>query len=337
MTSRRAVLATLGALLAAPRAAGAQPIGTGQHGPVRRIGLLAAGAPSDGSSPLGRALLRGLAEHGYVEGRNLVIEGRYAEGRPERLVGLAAELVRLHVELILVAGPQPLDAARAAAKTIPIVMIASSSDPVSQGIVASLGRPGGNITGLTYAASSELAAKQLEVLKEAVPTAMTIGVLSDVDDTAYRRGWAEPLRTAAARLHLGVLPPTNVRTPAEYPPAFRALTERKADALLVILGSISHRHRGRVAELAMMHRLPSIASLREFASAGGLLSYGPDLPAIYHRAAAYVDRILRGARAADLPVEQPTRFELVINFRTARALGLTIPPPVLARADEIIE
>jgi putative ABC transport system substrate-binding protein len=335
--SRRAVLAVLGALAAAPRAAGTQPAGAGLYGSVRRIGLLAPGSPAAAPGPLAQALRRGLAEHGYVEGQNLVIEARYAEGRLDRLGGLAAELVRLSVELILVAGPQPLDAARSATRTIPIVMIASSSDPVAQGVIASLGRPGGNITGLTYAASPELAAKQLEVLKEAVPRAATVGVLSDVDEATYRRGWAESLRAAAARLRLRVLPPTSLREPAEYARAFRGLMEHKPDVALVVLGSVAHRHRARVAELAIAHRLPCIASFREFASDGGLVSYGPDLAAIYHRAAAYVDRILRGARAADLPVEQPARFELVVNARTAKALGLVIPATVLARADHVIE
>jgi len=234
-----------------------------------------------------------------------------------------------------VIGPAPLEPARKATTTIPIVMVASSSDPVAEGIAQSLGRPGGNVTGLTYAEPDRFK-KQLEVLKSVAVRTRRVAVLWDFDVEIYRRQWELPLAAAARVLDLEVLAPVRVREAGELPGAFAQMKQRGADATLVASGGLLLPARAQVANLALEHRLPAIAAFREFAHAGLLMSYGPDLPDINRRAGGFVDRILRGARAGDLPIELPIKFDLAINLATARALGLAVPPSVLVRANEII-
>jgi putative ABC transport system substrate-binding protein len=279
------------------------------------------------------AFRQGLRELGYVEGQNITIELRSAEGRVERLPALAAELVRLNVDVIMTATTPSIRAAQQATKTIPIVM-GNSQDPVSEGFVASLARPRGNITGQSLQ-SPDLAAKRLQLLKEVVPTVSRIAVLWNSGDPALALSFKE---TAAAAQTLHVqLQSLRVRGHEEFKTAFRAAVQDGAEALVVLEDALTYPHRTEIAELAKSNRLPAMYGLREFAEAGGLMAYGPNLVAIYRQAATYVDKILKGARPADLPVEQPTRFELVINLKTAKALGLTIPPSLIAVADQVIE
>jgi putative ABC transport system substrate-binding protein len=304
---------------------------------VHRVGFLSAGARPSTSLPSLEAFENGLRELGYVERQNLVIEWRFAGGAFARLPDLAADLVRSGVDVIVVAGPGPIQAARGASTTVPIVMLAGSSDPVAEGLVASLARPGGNITGLTYAVSPDRFGKQLELLNEAAGRLSRVVVLWDLDMDLYRRQWATPLGDAARRLGLQLQGPVQVRGPDQLDAAFAEMIAQKAEAVLVVMGGPAYQHRGRVAELAIRNRLPTVAAFREFPQAGGFMSYGPDLPEVYRRGAAYVDKILRGAKSGDLPVEQPTKYELVVNLNTARALGLTVPPSILARADHLIQ
>ncbi|MGH7310397.1 MAG: ABC transporter substrate-binding protein [Candidatus Rokuibacteriota bacterium] len=319
-------------ILTAPLACEAQPAVK-----VHRVGFLATGAKPSTPLPSLEAFENGLRELGYVERQNLVIEWRFAGGAFARLPDLAADLVRSSVDVIVVAGPGPIQAAKAATTTIPIVMLAGSSDPVAEGLVASLARPGGNITGLTYAVSPERFGKQLELLKEAVGRLSRVVVLWDLDMDFFRRQWATPLGEAAQRLGLQLQGPVQVREPGQLDTAFATMIAQKAEAIFVVMGGPAYQHRARVAELAIRNRLPTVAAFKEFPQAGGFMSYGPDLPDIYRRGATYVDRILRGAKPADLPVEQPAKFELVVNLNTAKALGLTIPSSILARADYLIQ
>jgi putative ABC transport system substrate-binding protein len=329
MISRRAFLGTVaGAVLAAPLAAGAQ-----QTGKVYRIGWLAIAPPNPGNSSVWDAFIAGLREGGWVEGQNLIIEGRYSEGRSERFPDLAAELVRLNVDVIVpAAGPTTLNAARNATKTIPIVMVASSSDPVRDGFAASIARPGGHITGIA-SLPEELLGKRLELLKEAVPGLSRVGVLrgADIDPRTPRQ-----LEVAAGALGLE-LRRFEARDPKDLNAAVGAATKERVGALLVPGSPLFVQHRGRIADLLTRHRLPAISLWRSMAEAGLLMTYGPSLSDEFRRAAAYVDKILKGAKPADLPIEQPTKIELVINLKTAKALGLTIPPSILARADQVIE
>ncbi len=315
-------------LLAAPLVTDAQPAGK-----VSRIGWLSAGFPRPDRDPPVDAFRQGLRELGYVEGQNLVIEYRGAEGRDERLPDLAAELVRLHVDVLVAVGPIATRAAQHATRTLPIVMT-GTADPVGAGFVASLARPGGNITGVSLL-MAELPGKRLELLKETVPQSTRVAVLANPDNPVY-----EALRnnlTVAARalgLHLHVV---EVHSADELDPAFAAVTREGADALMVLSDpALMDNLRGRVADLAATHRLPAMYNWKMYVEAGGLMSYGPSLPGIYRYAATYVDKILKGAKPADLPVEQPTKFELVINLKTAQALGVTIPPTLLFLADEVI-
>ncbi|MGH7264907.1 MAG: ABC transporter substrate-binding protein, partial [Candidatus Rokuibacteriota bacterium] len=302
-------------LLTAPLLAAAQPAGR-----VYRIGFLGTGSRPSGPLPSLEAFVKGLRDLGYAERQNLVIEWRFAEGDFARLPELAADLVRGQVDVIAVAGPGPIRAAKAATTTIPIVMLAGSSDPVAEGLVASLARPGGNITGLTYAVSPERFGKQLELLKEAVGRVARVVVLWDLDMTLFRERWATPLGEAARRLGLDLQGPVQVREPGELDAAFTAMVGQRAEAIFIAMGGPLYQHRARVAELAIRNRLPTVAAFKEFPEAGGLMSYGPNLPDIYRQGARYVDKILRGARPADLPVEQPTKYDLVINLKTAMAL-----------------
>ena len=331
MIARRTILATPVALaaLAAARTAGAQPARK-----VYRIGILGiAAAPNlagpQPRSPTALAFLRGMRELGYVYGEHFVTEPRGSEGKPERFPSLAAELVGLRMDAIVATGTA-LPAVMQATSTIPIVM-AASSDPVGSGYVQSLGRPGGNITGLSFQ-STELTGKQMELLKELVPGAARVAVLWNV---AGILGWQAA--EVAARKRGWKLLSLEVRDAGEIEAVFKAATDARAGALLVYAAGILFSNPGRVAELAARSRLPAMYDLRAYVEAGGLISYGANVNDIWRRAAGYVDKILKGAKPADLPVEQPTKFELVINLKTAKALGLTIPPSLLLRADEVIQ
>ncbi len=298
---------------------------------IPRIGYLSATSPS--TSP-GRheAFLQGLRELEYVDGKNIVIEYRWAEGKLERLPALAAELVRHKVDIIVTAGPIPTRAAKEATTTIPIVM-AQDSDPVGNGFVASLARPGGNITGLSTLAP-ELSGKRLELLKEIVPKLSRVAVLG----TSTRPGNAQALREvelaagAFGLKHqfLDILGPKDIET------AFRAASKGRADAVLVLAGSIFNSHRTQILDLPIKNRLPAIYHEPEFVEEGGLMSYGVSFADLHRRTATYVDKILKGRTPADLPVEQPIKFEFVVNLKAAKQIGLTIPPNVLTRADRVI-
>ena len=327
---RRQFLIAAGALLATPLAADGQ-----QAAKVARIGHL---SPNLAAGPhLRDAFLQGLRDLGYVEGRNVVIEYRDAEGKLERLPALAAELVALKVDVILAdggtLGPR---VAMQATTTIPIVFT-SAADPVGSGLVTSLARPGGNVTGLS-ALGPELVGKRLELLKQAVPGIDRVAVLRG-GSTLGERVLKDMLEAAdvAARA-LGVQPQfIEARGPDEFARAFSAMTSARAGALTVLPSNMFVRERRRLADLAAKNRLPAVYTSREFVDAGGLMSYGAHQPDLFRRAATYVDKILKGAKPGDLPIEQPTKFELVINLKTAKDLGLTIPPSVLARADDLIQ
>ena len=317
-------------MLAAPLPADAQ-----QAGHIRRIGFLSLASPPESSVDSAArvaAFRQGLRDFGWIEDQNLVMEYRYAEGSSERLRDLAAELVRLKVDVI-VATAGGTRAAKEATSTIPIVM--SSGDPVGDGYVASLARPGGNITGVSNMAV-DLPGKQLELLKEMVPQSARVAVLMHAD-TPPRGPTLDNLTEAARALGLE-LHVVGLRRADELDTAFAAMTRAGADALIVLEEPrLLDALRGRIAALAATHRLPAIYRWRVSVEAGGLMSYGASLPDLYRRMATYVDKILKGAKPADLPVEQPMKFELVINLKTAKALGITIPPLLLFRADEVIK
>jgi len=325
---RRGFLVGLAALATA-RAAGAQPTRK-----VHRIGILGMGATEGMAGPQPRspsalALLRGMREQSYVYGEHFVTEVRGADGKPERFPGLAAELIGLQVDVIVAPGPA-LSALKQATSTIPIVM-AASSDPVGSGYVQSLSRPGGNITGLSLQ-SVETMGKRLELLKELAPGASPLAVLWDRGNFLF---W--PAAEAAARGRGWKLLSFEVPDAGQIEATFKAATDARAGALLVDAGPVLFPQRRQVAELAARNRLPAMYELRPFVEAGGLISYGADINDIWRRAAVYVDRILKGAKPGDLPVEQPTKFELVINMKSAKALGLAIPQTLLLRADEVIQ
>jgi len=329
MERRRFMAVIAGGFLAAPLAAEAQPAGK-----VPRIGFLGGRTPSD-TSPLLDAFRQGLHELGWVEGQNIVLDYRFAEGRFDRLPDLAAEVVRLKVDIIVAAGGTPTAAAaKNATGTIPIVMIAVR-DPVGTGLIASLARPRGNVTGLSDSAGLEIVGKQLELLKETVPKIRRVAILSNPANLyhplAIRELNAAP-RSLGMQLQL-----LEARGPNEFDGAFAAMAKERVGALLVLADAMFNLHRTRLADLAAGSRLPAAYGWREYVEAGGLMSYGPSLRDLFRRSATYVDKILKGAKPGDLPVEQPTKFELVINLKTAKALGLTIPPSVLRRADEVIE
>jgi putative ABC transport system substrate-binding protein len=322
------------ALLAAPLAADAQPAGK-----VYRIGLLYGFAGFDPSAdPTERALVDSLREHGYVIGQNLVIELRSAYGKWERLPDLAAELVRIPVDLILVPGLRQARAAKQATATIPIIFGAFGVDPVQQGLVQSLARPGGNVTGTT-AYSSHILGKRLELLKETLPELARVAILENPDQPP---DFLQRLRTQgqadAARLGLQ-LQFASARTPGDLPGAFATMMRERAQALIVPGDAMfaTAANVPVIAELALRHRLPGMCDERQFVTAGCMMTYAANFEAIWRRTAWYVDRIFKGSKPADLPIEEPTVFDLVINLKTAKALGLTIPPAVLARADELIQ
>src|SRR2546422_5878287 len=332
MISRRAFIGDLaGGLLAAPLAAvTAQP-----PEKVRRVGYLNPGSSSD---PLRQrrleAFRQGLRELGYVEGQNIAIESRWAEGKYDRYPALAADLVRLKVDVIVAQGGAATQAAQQATRTIPIVM-SLVLDPVGIGLVPSLARPGGNVTGTSFM-GPDLVGKQLQLLKEVVPKVSRVALLRNPANPASAPGLREAEATARA---LGVrLQALEARNPQEIDSAFAAMTRERAGALVIFPDPIFGNQRRQIAELAAKRRLPAIhGGLPEYAEAGGLMVYGPNELDLNRRAAIYVDKLLKGAKPADLPVEQPTKFELVINLRTAKAIGLTIPPSLLQRADQIID
>jgi len=303
-----------------------------QAGKVYRVGIL---------QPLPRAqdgnnfdaLLQGLRELGYFEGQNLVIEFRSSDGHDDRFPDLATELIRLNVDLIVTRGTPAALAAKNATKAIPIVM-AAIGDPVENGVVASLARPGANVTGLSSSVT-DLQAKRLELLKELVPGIARIALLTNIGNPNEQLNWKETERAAqflgvAARL-------LDVRKIEDIGRAFDSASEQRTDALVVAVDGFLTRNRQLITDLAVKHRLPAIYPSREFIDPGGLASYGPSYVDLYRRAAPYVDKILKGANPSDLPVMQPTKFEFVINLRAAKAIGLTVPPILITRADEVIE
>jgi putative ABC transport system substrate-binding protein len=299
---------------------------------VPRIGFLSATSPSAIAARV-EGFRRGLRELGYVEGKNIVIEWRYAEGRLERLTELAAELAGLKVEVIVSAGPPPTRAAKGATAIIPIVM-AFDTDPVGNQFVASLSRPGGNITGLS-ALFPELGGKSLEILSDVIPKLSRVAVIGTSSSPTYTPMMRElELASQALKLELTY---RDVLKSQDIDMAFRAVHKRRAQAVLTLGSPILDSERARLAQLAAEYQLPAIYPQIEYAEAGGLMYYGANMPELFRRAATYVDKILKGTKPADLPIEQPTKFELVINLKTAKQIGLTIPPNVLARADKVIK
>jgi putative ABC transport system substrate-binding protein len=329
MDRRRFLLTSLAGALAAPLAAGAQ-----QGTKAARVGYLA--GDLTGGPHLTEAFRQGLRDLGYVEGRNVVIEYRDAEGKLERLPALAAELVALKVDVIFAVGTLHALAAKQATKTIPIVF-AAATDPVTDGLVTSLARPGGTVTGLSILAP-ELVSKRLEQLKQAVPGVSRVAVLWHPSGQGERTA-KDTLTVAEATAHaLGVrLQFVEVLGPENFDRAFSDMTRARAGALTVLPGTMFIIEQRRLVDVAAKNRLPAVYGLRDFVDAGGLMFYGANTSDLFRRAATYVHKILKGAKPGDLPIEQPTKFELIINLKTAEALGLTIPPSLLARADQVIE
>jgi len=325
MNGRRTFVRAMSLALIAPVVARAQA-----QAKLFRVGILHGRSAGDANVA---AFIQGMSELGYREGENARFEFRWAEGRPERLPGLASELVARRVEVIFTAATTGALAAKGATSTIPIVFVAIG-DPVGAGVVANLSHPAGNITGLSHIAH-DLVGKILELLKEILPGVTRVAVIAPATNpaTMVRLRNAEKGGKALG-LKLRVV---TVRTADDFGPAFSQIRKDKPDALFTLLDTITATHSQDIAEFASRYKLPSVYELQEFVDAGGLMSYGANFPAMYRRAAAYVDKILKGARPGDLPVEQPTKFELVINMKTAKALGITIPQPVLFRADKVIE
>ena len=327
MINRRTFVTGLGAMLAAPLAAEAQ-----QGGKVYRIAFLGTGSRSTQAYRVD-ALRVGLRDLGYVEGKNIVIEYRYAAGKYDRLPDLAAELVSLKVDVIVTGGTQSTQAAMKATTTIPIVMV-GTGDPLRSGLVASLARPGGNVTGVTQL-GAEVAGKRLEVLKDAVPNVSRVAFLSNRANASHRP-YFNDLQAAARGLRL-TLQLVEVQGPNEFERAFADMMRERPDALIVTADSSHQLRQAWIVDFAAKWRPPAMYQLKEYVETGGLMSYGASITDNYRGAATYVDKILKGAKPADLPVAQPTKFDLVINLKTAKALGLTIPPSLLLRADQVIE
>jgi putative ABC transport system substrate-binding protein len=310
-----------GAAVAWPLAARAQ-----QPARLPRIGII-------DDAPMWQAFRQALRELGYIEGQNIAYEYRYGEGEPDRLATAAAELVRRPVDVIATFGTPPTHAAKEATATIPIVMI-GIGDPVRAGIVASLARPGGNITGNTVL-SPDLGAKRLQIVREAIATATRVAYLANPDNASSVATLAE-MKIAAAAAGM-VLIPVQVGSVADFDPAFAAMMRERPDALLVSNDPLHQLHVNRIIEFLAKNRLPGMFQSKENVVAGGFLAYGASLPHLFRRAAGYVHRILQGTKPADLPVELPTKFDLAVNLKTAKTLGLDLPPMLLARADEVIE
>ena len=324
---RRVFLAGTAALLAAPRAAEAQPAGKGW-----RIAYLTTTSP--GGSPTTDAFLHGLQDLGYVEGHNVTIEWRWGRGSTERFPEFAAEMVRLKVDVIVAANDVAGRAAQRATKTIPIVIVLIG-DPVGGGFAATLSRPGNNVTGLTSQGSA-VVAKRLQVFKEAFPHLSRIALLVDVADLSHGPSVRE-IEAASRVLGVQLRPRVDISSPGALAGAFATMTKEGSTAVFVIGGTTLYANRRQLAELALSNRLPMACSSPEFVLAGCLMTYSTSLADVFRRAAVYVDKILKGAKPGDLPIEQPTKFELVINLKTAKALRLAIPPSVLLRADQVIE
>ena len=314
-------------LLATPLAGEAQPAGT------RRIGLLETGSPSPARLQLWETLRQRLRELGYVEGQNIAFESRFGEGQPDQLPGLVAKLVGLQVDVIVTAGTPATQAAKQATRTIPIVMT-MVADPVGAGLVASLGHPGGNVTGLTNQ-DADLGGKRLEFLLQVVPRNSRLALLIDETNPGTVL-IAQGTQTAARSMGVP-LQSLGVRDPGELERTFAAMKKAQANALIVEPSSMLFTWRKRLADLALKNRLPTVFAHRQYVEAGGLMGYSTDASDLFRRAATFVDKILKGAKPSELPVEQPTRYELVINLKTARALGVTIPQSLLVRADQIIQ
>jgi putative ABC transport system substrate-binding protein len=327
LLDRRDLLFLLGAAALAPRVARAQAPAT-----VRRIGILSHVSPSD-TAPWHEAFRQGLRDLGWVEGKTISIEYRYAEGRNDRLPELAADLVRLKVDVIVASVLTTATAAQKATRAIPIV-VAAGGDPVAGGLVESLARPGGNVTGLSQMAP-EMAGKRLELLKEMVPKLSRVAVLWDPQGIGSTLNWKE-IQLPARQLGIQ-LQSLEVRSPGDFDKAFEAAIKARAGALFLTGAPVITTNLDRIAGLAAKSRLPSIFQFTEFADAGGLVAYGPDRSDMFRRAAVFVDKILKGAKPGDLPIDQATRFELVINMKTAKELGIKIPQSVLVRADRVIE
>ena len=328
MDRRTFVGAMAGALLTLPHATEAQ-----QAGKVPRIGYLAQNN-AEMSQGTFAAFREGLREHGWVEGQTIVVETRYAEGKVDQLPALVSELIRFKVDIIVTTSSGTTWAAKNATQSIPIVM-GASANAVGEGLVSSLAHPGGNITGMTFLAGPEIAGKQLQLLKEMAPAASRIAVLTNPTNRSHA-AFAREVKVAARSLgaQVQVLEAPN---PDQLDSAFAAMTKERAAALLVLTDSMFVGQRRRVVDLAARSRLPALYSQKEFVDDGGLISYGPSLVDMFRRAATHVDKILRGAKPSDMPIEQPTKFELVINLKTANALGITIPQALRLRADELIE
>ena len=323
MDRREFIAGLAGAALPRAAHAGAPPT-------ARRIGLLMTTTPG-AAAHIVAAFAAGLRELGHVEGKNVVFEYRWAEGKPERIAEMAADLARLKVDVILASSQAPALAAKRATRTIPIVMV-NATDPVEVGLVTSLARPGGNVTGLSQQLTPEIRGKQLQLLKEALPRVSRVAVLRSPTTTVGLREYETAGRVLELRVQF-----VEVRGAADLDRAFAAMTRDRVDALVVPGDTLLFTERHRVVALARAHRLPGIYSLQEFTEAGGLMSYSARLTEQFRRAAVYVDKILRGASPATLPVESPSQYELAINLKTAKALGLTIPPSVLLRADQVIK
>ena len=325
--NRRDTLHALLVLGTMPLAALAQPVGK-----VYRVGFLSGTAPPpDGTPPA--SFRQALHDLGYVEGKNVAYTGRWADAKLERLPELAAELVKLNVDAILTLGGPAAEAAKKATATIPII-IAAAGDAVATGLIASLARPGGNVTGMSDDAST-LSAKRMEILKETVPKAKRIAILWNADDHAMTLRYRE-IDNAARVLHVTVQP-LGVREPNDFATAFDAMTRERPDALFLVADALTVLNRKRVLDFADMHRIPAMYEFGFFVQGGGLMSYGTNLDDNFRVAARFLDRILKGAKPADLPVEQPTRYYLAINLKTAKALGLTFPQSILVRADEVVQ
>jgi putative ABC transport system substrate-binding protein len=321
---RREFIAATVALLVPPRRLWAQ-------GALRRVGYL---DPVSQNSPLFKVWLNILRDHGWIEGKNLIIDYRSAEGHAERIPPLAAELVALKPDLLVGPSPQVALVLKSATAAIPIVFVAVF-DPVATGLVQSLSRPGGNITGLATYAPGDFIAKRIEILRELIPGASKIAILANPTNPTHRMVLAEEASRTASSFGVA-LPIVEATTAEELDTAFASAVAQHADAMIVFGDNLVNREAPRVIALAANHHLPAIHLFRQFAD-GGLIVYGPDIADLFRRAGGYVDKILKGTKPADLPVEQPTKFELVINMKIAKTLGLTVPPSLLVRADEVIE
>ena len=321
---RREFIAATAALLVLPRRLWAQVT-------PRRLGVFG----GTQILPIQKVFVESLRDHGWIEGKNLIIDFRYFEDHPERIPALAAELVALKPDLLMGTNPRIAVALKSATATIPIVFVAVA-DPVGLGLVQSLSRPGGNVTGLTDFVPGQFTSKLIELLRELVPTASKIAILANPGNPIHRMVVAEELPQTAQKLGVA-LPVFEATTAEELDAAFASAAAQSADAIVPFGDPLTLRHAPRITALAAKHHLPASYLFRLFVTNGGLISYGPDFADLFRRAGGYVDKILKGTKPADLPVEQPTKFELVINMKTAKALGLTVPPSLLLRADEVIE